>query len=100
MHVQALIFAICALALSACASAPPTTFVDATEIISYKQPLWWSAGGSYFTPLDLRSQIYQTIHGIQRSSVDYYASMRNLYRQLRANDIRNGRPATKAQPAV
>ena len=31
--------------------------------------------------------------GIQRSSVDYYASLRSLYRQLRDTEIRNGRPA-------
>ena len=31
------------------------------------------AGREYFTLLDLRGQTYQTIQGIQRSSVDYYA---------------------------
>ena len=49
-------------------------------------------GAIYFTVLDLRGQTYQTIQGIQRSSVDYYASLRSLYRQLRDNEIRNGRP--------
>jgi ABC-type transporter lipoprotein component MlaA len=29
--------------------------------------------------------------GIQRSSVDYYSSLRSLYRQLRSDQIRNGR---------
>ena len=37
--------------------------------------------------LDLHAQAYQTVQGIQRSSVDYYAS---LHRQLRAEQIRNG----------
>ena len=37
----------------------------------------------------------QTVQGIQRSSVDYYSSLRSLYRQLRANEIRNGRPETQ-----
>ena len=44
----------------------------------------------------LRAQTYQTVQSIQRSSVDYYASLRSLYRQLRDNEIRNGR-AAKAQ---
>ena len=48
-------------------------------------------GREYFTLLDLRSQTYQTIQGIQRSSVDYYSSLRNFYRQFRNEQIRNGR---------
>ncbi len=67
--------------------------IDPTNFISFKQHLWWSATREYFTFLDLKGQTYQTIQGIQRSSVDYYASLRSLYRQLRDTEIRNGRPA-------
>ena len=67
--------------------------IDPTNFIRFKQHLWWSGGRLYFTFLDLKGQTYQTIQGIQRSSVDYYASLRSLYRQLRDNEIRNGRPA-------
>jgi phospholipid-binding lipoprotein MlaA len=67
--------------------------IDPTNFIPLKQHLWWSAGREYFTVLDLRGQSYQTIQGIQRSSVDYYGSLRSLYRQLRNTEIRNGRPA-------
>jgi phospholipid-binding lipoprotein MlaA len=63
---------------------------DLTNRVHLKQHLWWSAGCEYFTILDLRAQTYQTI---QRSSVDDYANLRSLYRQLRANEIRDGRPA-------
>src|SRR6202000_912180 len=66
--------------------------IDPTNYIHFKQHLWWAAGREYFTILDLRGQTYQTIQGIQRSSVDYYASLRSLYRQLRNTEIRNGRP--------
>jgi phospholipid-binding lipoprotein MlaA len=66
--------------------------LDPTTYIHFKQHIWWDAGREYFTVLDLRAQTYQTVQGIQRSSVDYYASLRSLYRQLRDNDIRNGRP--------
>lgn len=66
--------------------------IDPTNFIRFKQHLWWAAGREYFTYLDLRGQTYQTIQGIQRSSVDYYSSLRSLYRQLRNNEIRNGRP--------
>ena len=67
--------------------------LDPTSYIHFKQHVWWDAGREYLTILDLRAQTYQTVQGIQRSSVDYYASLRSLYRQLRANEIRNGRPA-------
>ena len=65
--------------------------IDPTNQIPIKQHIWWSAGRTYFTLLDLRAQTYQAIQGIQRSSVDYYASLRSLYRQLRTEQIRNGR---------
>ena len=65
--------------------------MDPTNQIAFKQHLWWSAGREYFTLLDLKGQTYQTVQGIQRSSVDYYSSLRSLYRQLRAEQIRNGR---------
>jgi phospholipid-binding lipoprotein MlaA len=65
--------------------------MDPTNQIPFKQHIWWSAGREYFALLDFRAQTYQTIQGIQRSSVDYYSSLRSLYRQLRNEQIRNGR---------
>ena len=65
---------------------PPWNYVP------FKQHIWWDAGRYYFTLLDLRGQTYSTVQGVQRGSVDYYASLRSLYRQLRNNEIRNGRP--------
>ena len=65
--------------------------MDPTNQIHFKQHIWWDAGRIYFTLLDLRAQTYQTIQGIQRSSVDYYSSLRSLYRQMRNQEIRNGR---------
>jgi phospholipid-binding lipoprotein MlaA len=72
--------------------------IDPTNQIHFKQHLWWDAGREYFTLLDLRSQTYQTVQGIQRSSVDYYSSLRSLYRQLRNDQIRNGRTAGQELP--
>jgi len=72
--------------------------MDPTNQIHFKQHIWWDAGRIYFTLLDLRAQNYQTIQGIQRSSVDYYSSLRNLYRQMRAEQIRNGRPIRQDLP--
>jgi phospholipid-binding lipoprotein MlaA len=44
--------------------------------------------------IDLRSRNIETLDDIERSSVDYYASIRSLYRQSRADAIRNGAPST------
>ncbi len=72
--------------------------IDPTNQIAFKQHIWWSAGREYFTLLDLKGQTYQTIQGIQRSSVDYYSSLRSLYRQLRNDQIRNGRKQVQDLP--
>jgi phospholipid-binding lipoprotein MlaA len=65
--------------------------MDPTNQIHFKQHVWWDAGRIYFTLLDVKGQSYQTLQGIQRNSVDYYASLRGLYRQMRTEQIRNGR---------
>jgi phospholipid-binding lipoprotein MlaA len=78
--------------------AVDTFVLDPWNYVHIKQHVWWDAGRYYFTLLDLRGQTYSTVQGIQRSSVDYYASLRSLYRQLRNNEIRNGRPDTKDLP--
>jgi phospholipid-binding lipoprotein MlaA len=74
------------------------TAIDPTNQIAFKQHIWWAAGREYFTLLDLKGQTYQTIQGIQRSSVDYYSSLRSLYRQLRNDQIRNGRKQAQDLP--
>ena len=48
------------------------TLIDPTNFIRFKQHIWWAGTREYFTYLDLRGQTYQTIQGVQRSSVDYY----------------------------
>jgi len=72
--------------------------MDPTNQIHIKQHLWWAGAREYFTLLDLRSQTYQTVQGIQRNSVDYYSSLRNFYRQFRNEQIRNGRNQVQELP--
>ena len=73
-------------------------YLDPTNHIAFKNHIWWDVGRYYFTLLDLRGQTYSTVQGIQRSSLDYYASLRSLYRQMRNNEIRNGRPDVTELP--
>jgi phospholipid-binding lipoprotein MlaA len=70
-----------------------TLVLDPTNYVHVKQHFWWDAGRQYLNVLDLRSQTFETLQGIERSSVDYYATLRSLYRQARDSDIRNGAPA-------
>ena len=73
-------------------------FIDPLHWLHYKQHIWWDGAHEYLSLLDLRAQTYQTVQGVQRSSVDFYSSMRSLYRQLRNNAIRKGRPETGDLP--
>jgi phospholipid-binding lipoprotein MlaA len=66
---------------------------DPTNLIPMKQHLWWAGFRQYMVMVDLRSQTLETLEDVERNSVDYYASMRSLYRQVRADQIRNGGPA-------
>jgi phospholipid-binding lipoprotein MlaA len=67
-------------------------FFDPSIYIRIKQHLWWAIGRKYLTLLDLRARNMETLDDIERNSLDFYAATRNLYRQYRANDIRNGEP--------
>ncbi|MCP4329422.1 MAG: VacJ family lipoprotein [Alphaproteobacteria bacterium] len=49
--------------------------------------------------LNRRVAVLGVLDEIERTSIDYYAAIRSLYRQQRANDIRNDRPATEDLPA-
>jgi phospholipid-binding lipoprotein MlaA len=51
-------------------------------------------GRTVLNVIDLRARNIETLDEIERSSVDYYASIRSLYRQSRADAIRNGAPST------
>jgi phospholipid-binding lipoprotein MlaA len=48
--------------------------------------------------LDLRARNVETLDQIERTSVDYYATQRSLYRQYRNSEIRNGAPDTGELP--
>ena len=48
--------------------------------------------------VDTRAQRYDTINELERTSLDFYATVRSLHRQRRMDEIRNGVP-TAQQPA-
>ncbi len=77
--------------------AMDTLVLDPTNYLRIKDHFWWDAGRQYFNLLDLRSQSFESLREIERSSVDYYATLRSLYRQNREAEIRNGAPAPAAE---
>lgn len=48
--------------------------------------------------IDLRARNIETLDDIERSSIDYYAAIRSLYRQNRASKIANGRIPASSLP--
>jgi phospholipid-binding lipoprotein MlaA len=48
--------------------------------------------------LDLRERNIETLDEVEATSLDYYASVRSLYRQTRQNEINNGAAAVQDLP--
>jgi phospholipid-binding lipoprotein MlaA len=72
--------------------------MDPLTWIPFKQHIWWLGGRMYFKVLDARARNIDTLEGIERDSVDFYAATRSLYRQYRQNEIRNGKPDSQDLP--
>jgi len=71
---------------------------DPLTWIPFKQRIWWLSGRAYLKILDLRARNLDTLADIERSSLDFYATVRSAYRQHRASEIRNGKPDTENLP--
>jgi phospholipid-binding lipoprotein MlaA len=65
---------------------------DPTIYVHLKAHIWWAVGREYLTILDTRARNLDTVNEIERSSLDYYATTRSLYRQFRDNQIHNDKP--------
>ncbi len=63
----------------------PLTYVGRIYDIEDELLIRTAVGG-----IDTRSRNIDTIDDLQRDSIDFYARIRSLYRQSRANEIRNG----------
>jgi len=65
---------------------------DPMTYASFRHKFWYSAGRAVLGGIDLRARNLDSLASIERSSIDFYASVRSLYRQNRNNEIRNGAP--------
>lgn len=52
------------------------------------------------TALDARAQNVEELDDLQKSSLDYYAALRSLYRQFRTSEIYQGQPPPEAGPTL
>ncbi len=71
----------------------PMTYVVANSDKDYLGPSILAT-----TALDLRSRNLETLDEIERTSVDFYATLRSLYRQHRINLINNGDTPLEGDP--
>lgn len=67
-------------------------FLDPLTYAHFHGADTWNAVRSGAAVLDLRARNIDTLDQIERSSIDFYATTRSLYRQYRASEIRNGAP--------
>jgi phospholipid-binding lipoprotein MlaA len=68
---------------------------DPITYAQWREKQWWQVGRTAVDFVDLRARNIETLDDVERSSLDFYASLRSLYRQTRNNEIRNG--ATEVQ---
>jgi phospholipid-binding lipoprotein MlaA len=73
-------------------------FIDPLTHVPLNNKIFWEAARTYGSYLDLRARNLNTLQGIERGSVDYYASVRSLYRQSRKEAIANGHTDAKDLP--
>jgi phospholipid-binding lipoprotein MlaA len=60
--------------------------------IGWLAPIYVTASRSASEAVDARAEHYDEINDLERNSLDFYAAVRSLYRQKRADEIRNGAP--------
>jgi Surface lipoprotein len=75
--------------------------LDPTSYIRIKRHILWSGVRLYATVLDARAANIDALDGIERDSLDFYATVKSLYRQHQHSEIRNGipDPESEAPPA-
>ena len=66
--------------------------------VPLRENFWWQAGRTTLDDLDLRARNIDTLDEIQKTSLDFYASVRSLYHQNRQSEINHGQPPVQNLP--
>jgi phospholipid-binding lipoprotein MlaA len=73
-------------------------FTDPLNYVSLGTGAWAARAGT--TAVDMRSRYLDQLDELERTSVDFYAAIRSLYRQRRDAEIRNGELSVEYLPAI
>jgi phospholipid-binding lipoprotein MlaA len=73
-------------------------FMDPLTYAKFHGSDTWGAVRAGVGVLDLRARNVDTVEQIERTSIDFYATTRSLYRQYRDAEIRNGKPDLRDTP--
>lgn len=78
------------------------SFIDPVGLVlRYYGPEYGPWARTVLTALDQRSRNIDTLDEVERTSIDFYATLRSLYRQRRDDEIRNGVPsANQGAPTI
>lgn len=66
--------------------------------IPVRENFFWQLGRTTLDDVDARSRNLTTLDEIQKSSLDFYATVRSLYHQQRESQINGGMPAMQNLP--
>jgi len=67
--------------------------VDAVlDPMTWVAPDWANYSRFGLTAVHVRAEHYDELNDLEKSSLDFYAAIRSLYRQKRNDEIRNGKP--------
>jgi phospholipid-binding lipoprotein MlaA len=71
-------------------------FADPASRVANNAGVEWATYARTGTSgVDERHHLLKPLDDLEKNSLDYYAALRNFYRQKRGHDIRNGAPAPK-----
>ncbi len=75
----------------------PDFYIDPVSLYAGNTDRRWIRTARFaLDGIDTRSRNIESLDDIERTSIDFYATVRSLYRQRRADEIRNGRPGPSA----
>lgn len=73
-------------------------FLDPLTYVSFRSKIYYDISLGAVGIIDLRAQNIDTLESIERTSVDYYATTRNLYLQYRKAAVNHGKPDVENLP--
>jgi phospholipid-binding lipoprotein MlaA len=73
-------------------------FLDPLTYVTFRSKIYYDMGLGLLSVVDLRAQNIDTLASIERTSVDYYATTRNLYLQFRKAAVNRGKPDVENLP--